>query len=197
MSDPVPLIELQLHLLEQMRESLYPPGRRVQISLASLLIVHDHHRAIAVLLEKKLYASAFALARPLYEALVRGMWLSHCAPESQLEAFAGGKELKPLNDLTDDLLASELPPLVSSSIRNVKQKYWKVMSSFTHAGHAQVKRWLSAAGVEPTYQDAEVKEISNFTAFMTLVATMEMARLSNNEAALQIIGQILPDAGEQ
>jgi hypothetical protein len=71
------------------------------------------------------------------------------------------------------------------------------MSSFTHAGHAQVKRWLSPDGVKPIYQDAEIKEISDFTGFMTVVATLEMARLSSNDAALQAIGKMLPVAGEQ
>ena len=190
--DSIPLTDLQKYLLEQIRESRYPPGRRVQVSLASFFIVHEHYRAIAVLLEKKLYASSFALARPLYEALVKGMWVNHCALDSQIEAFARGRELGSLNELTDELLTSALPTVISTSIRNVKEKYWKVMSSFAHAGHAQVKRWVNSTGVKPTYEDAEIKELSNFTAFMAVAASLEIARLSGNESALKTIHELLP-----
>lgn len=196
MADSIPLFELQQMLLEEVHESLYPPGRRVQISLAYLQIVHDHHYAIATLLDKEIYVSAFALARSLYEALVKGLWASHCATDLYLEKIAAGKELESLNKLTDHLLGSELPPLISSSLRTVKLKYWKVLSSLTHAGHSQVKRRVATDGVGPTYQDAEIKELKNFISFMTLVATLEMANLSNNEAAIQSLAELLPTPAE-
>lgn len=145
------LLEFQTELLSYVEGSAYAPGRRTQIALASLLVAHDHYRAIAVLLEKGLFASALALNRPLYEALVKGLWLSHCAPEGKLEDYAAGRELESLNELTEDLLSTEIPAVVRNGVRNVKQRYWRQLSSFAHAGHAQVRRWLSPTGVESAY----------------------------------------------
>jgi len=193
MQETFSLSDFQADLLDQIRDSMYPPGRRVQLALASLWIVHDHHRAITALLEKNIHASAFALSRPLYEALLKGLWLSYCAPEHKLEAFATGRELDSVSALTEDLLAAQLPPVVLDSVRNIKQRYWKGLCSFAHAGHAQLKRWLSPDGVEPPhYTEAEIKELMNFTAFMVLVATLEMANLSNNGSAVVALEELLP-----
>lgn len=184
--------ELHNHLLQQVLGTIYPPGRRVQVALASYCIVQEHHVAIAILVEEGLYASAFALSRALYEATVKGLWVSHCADEAAAEKYARGKELPRLGDLIDDLSNATLPAIVQVHLGNVKRKYWKVLSSLTHAGHAQVKRWLSASGVEPGYTDAEVKEVVNFTAFFAIVAALERARLGSNEKAVSQISSLLP-----
>ena len=184
--------ELHNHLMEQVRGTVYPPGRKAQVALASYCIVAEHHVAIAVLVDEKLYASAFALSRALYEAAVKGLWVSHCATEEASEAFARGKELGPLNDLLSRLSSADLPVVVLDHLANVKRKYWRVLSSFTHAGHAQVKRWLSPDGVKPTYTDAEVNELANFTAFFAVVAAHERARLGENIESMSRIAALLP-----
>lgn len=176
----------------ELENDLYPPGRRVQVSVASFCIVRDHHHAIAILLDEELYASAFALTRPLYEAAVKGMWLAHCATESDAEKYATGKELREINDLVDELLRSRLPALVSDQLKVIKRRYWKALSSLTHAGHAQVKRWLTPDGVGPKYTKVEVNEIANFTAFVAVVSALERARLGQNEKAIANITSLLP-----
>ena len=173
--------------------TVYPPGRRVQLSLASFCIVREHHHAIALLLDQELYASAFALMRPLYEGSVKGMWFAHCAQDGQLEGFAKDKELPAVGDLADDLLKSPLPADVSFQLRRIKTLYWKAMSSFSHAGHAQLKRWLIATGVEPTYSTEEIREVANFTAYVVVVSALERARLGGNDVAVSRITMLLPE----
>lgn len=186
------LAELHDHLLQQVLGTVYPPGRRVQVALASYCIVQEHHAAIAILVDEGLHASAFALSRSLYEATVKGLWVSHCANEVKAEKYARGKELPALGDLIDDLSIAKLPPVVQVHLESVKKKYWKVLSSLTHAGHAQVKRWLSPSGVEPAYSESEVQEVVNFTAFFAIVAALERARLGSNEKAMSQIASLLP-----
>ena len=188
------LAELCDHLQQQVNGTVYPPGRRVQVALASYCIVQEHHVAIAVLLDEGLYASAFALSRALYEATVKGLWISHCATEAKAEKYARGQELPELQKLVDDLSNATIPAVVQIHLGNVKKKYWKVLSSLTHAGHAQVKRWLSPLGVEPVYTEAEVREVVNFTAFFAIVASMERARLGANQQAMSEIALLLPTA---
>jgi hypothetical protein len=192
MEDTLSLGELLNLLTGYMRDTTYPPGRRVQLSLACYYIVRDHHHAIAVLTDEELYASAFALVRPLYEAAVKGMWIQYCALPGNLEKYAGGKELPKLGELIDDLSKSELPNTTTIQLVKVKKKYWQSMSSLTHAGHAQVTRWLSPEGVMPTYTEATVQEIVDFTAYMAVVVAVERARLGSNENAISSISKHLP-----
>lgn len=57
-----------------------------------LAIAQDHHHAIVVLLDSKLYASVFALVRIAFEAYVRGEWLGLCATDAAVKKFLRGKE---------------------------------------------------------------------------------------------------------
>jgi hypothetical protein len=179
-------------ILEETRETLFPPGRRVQMSLAHYRIVFDHHNAIARLLELELHASAFALARPLYESLVKGLWISHFADDTTAEKYAVGKELDDIERLTKRLLEADLPSVVTSHVRRIKERYWKALSSLTHGGHAQVHRWLNPEGVAPNYQVVELTELANFSSFICLVAGIERARLGGNAQALENLSELLP-----
>jgi hypothetical protein len=187
-----PLDILLENIIEEVADTLYPPGRRVQLSLAYYRIVLEHHNAIARLLEIRLHASAFALARPLYEALIKGMWLGLIATEEVAERHARGKELDQVAPLIEQLQSTELPPVVSAQLQKVKQKYWKVLSSLTHAGHAQVRNWLNATGVQPAYEPAALEELVNFACFMALSAGVEMARLGGNARAIENLSAMLP-----
>ena len=179
-------------LLQQATETEFPPGRRIQLSLASFAIVRDHHHAIAILLDLRLHASAFVLVRPLYEAAVKGMWLAHCATEAESERYVKGFELDQVGDLLDDLLKSRLPASLSEQLQRIKTLYWKPLSSFVHAGHAQVTRWLTSTGVGNEYTEVEIAEIANFTAFVAVLASLERARLGKDEVAMASIAKLLP-----
>ena len=184
--------DLYNHLRKQTRDDLYPPGRRVQAAVASFCIVRDHHHAIAILLDEGLYASAFALTRPLYEAAVKGLWLAHCANDGDAERYALGKELPEISEIVEQLIKSDLPVLISNQMKKIKKRDWKTLSSFTHAGHAQVRRWMMPDGVGPIYTEAEISDITKFTAFLAVVASLERARLGNNERAISDITSLLP-----
>jgi hypothetical protein len=184
--------ELHDELLLQTKDTAFKPSRRIQLAVASFAIVRDHHLAIAVLIESGLHASAFALMRPLFEAAAKGMWLSHCAAEAKLEAYAGKTEVPAVGELIDDLLNSSLPEVVSTNLRCIKKRYWKTMSSLTHAGQAQLSRWIDPTGVKATYTEAEVAELESLTAFVVLTAALERERLGNNARTMAGILALLP-----
>jgi len=49
--------------------------------------VLEHHAAILLLLLSGMTGSAFALTRPVTEAVVRGVWLTACATDAQVMKF--------------------------------------------------------------------------------------------------------------
>jgi hypothetical protein len=124
--------------------------------------------------------------------VVKGLWLYHCATESRIESHARGKELEGIADLLSDLDAAELPEVVRYSLRQVKTKYWKVLSSLTHVGHSQVRWWLSPEGVTQNYPWKALEELANFANFMALVAGLQLAAYGGNSSALAELQAMLP-----
>ncbi|MEW6387178.1 MAG: hypothetical protein AB1491_06655, partial [Thermodesulfobacteriota bacterium] len=55
---------------------------RYRISSALFDIVHEHAKGIVILLEQTLFASAYALVRPMFEGFVRAVWLKGVRRES-------------------------------------------------------------------------------------------------------------------
>jgi hypothetical protein len=172
--------------------NLYQPGRRTQIAVAYAHIVLQHQRAIASTLNEHLHSAAMSLARPTYEALVKGLWLYHCAADGRVESHARGKELESIVELLADLDAAALPIVVQHSLRQVKTKYWKALSSLTHAGHSQLRWWLSPDGVTQEYPPKALEELANFANFMALVAGFHLALYGGNSSALAALQDMLP-----
>ena len=181
-----------LAIVETIKGGIYPPGRRTQFQVAYCHLVIEHQFAIANLLEGRMTGSAFALARPTFEALVKGLWLYHCATDKQLEAHAKGSELEQVAKLTESLRSAGLPPVITTSLHQVKAKYWKTLSSLTHVGHAQVRHWLNEDGVQANYPEAALHELANFASFMALVAGRELALRAGNDDGVVRLTSMLP-----
>jgi len=195
MTDSLHLGDLLEHIAEEVQGTLYPPGRRVQLALACFCIVQDHHHAIAVSIDRSLYASAMVLTRPLYEATVKGIWISYCTTDQTIEKYASKRELPSIGQLITELGETKVSPFIYRQLVNTKEKYRNSLSSFVHSGTNQVKRWVTPTGVSPQYSEAEVKEITNFAAFFAVVAAIERARLGNNLAAIERLQLLLPEDG--
>jgi hypothetical protein len=58
-------------------------------SSGALHVAVEHSQAILALVEEKLFASALALVRPLFESYLRGTWLLNAASEAQIDDTAG------------------------------------------------------------------------------------------------------------
>jgi hypothetical protein len=69
-----------------------PPTNRTRAAGACFAIAHDHHHGVVVLFEETLYASAFALVRPIFEAYIRRAWLSLCATDLQIDGFLNDED---------------------------------------------------------------------------------------------------------
>ena len=182
-----------LAVIETIKGGIYPPGRRTQLQVAYCYLVIEQQFAIAHLLEAGMTGSAFALARPTFEALAKGLWLYHCATDEQLERHVAGKELDQVTKLTESILLSDLPKVITTSLHGIKAKYWKTLSSLTHVGHAQVRHWLNEAGVQPSYPEPALHELANFASFMAVVAGRELALRASNPDGVARLSKMLPE----
>jgi hypothetical protein len=183
-----------LAVAEVIQGGTYPPGRRIQMQVAYCHLVIEHQSAIALLIQAKRTGSAFALARPIFEAMVKGLWLFHCANDAQLERCAKGKEMEKVMPLLENLMLIDLPPVITRSLQQVKSRYWKTLSSLTHIGHTQIRHWLNPQGVKPNYPAEALDELANFASFMVLVAGRELAMRASNAEGTRRLTQMLPDS---
>jgi len=140
-------------------------------------IAHDHGKAIVVLIETKIYSSAFALVRPLFESYVRAAWIHYCASNVEIQSFIS-------NDKIPDFISKEIRKRgCSQMLSEVEQKNdspetlskildnnFKAMCSYTHGGILPIFRRLTEDSIEPVFEDQEIDEVIRFTSFISFLS---------------------------
>lgn len=176
-------------------EKELPGGNRTRAAGSCFAIAQDHHHAIVLLVEHRLYASAFSLLRSAFEAYVRGQWLAHCATDRQMEKYL--KDWSPPK--IDELLAAveQTPGFSEKVLSRVKAKGWDTMCAYTHTGGLHIQRWNTSDGIEPNYAPEEILEVLAFAEFVGVMSVLGMAELANDEElALLLLNKIKERAGK-
>jgi hypothetical protein len=143
-------------------------------------VAQEHHAAMVTLfiLKTPLCSSAFALGRPLFEAYVRGMWLSHCATNVQIDGYLEGK----IPDMAS--LIAALQKLQGddevSSLRRVYERSWRAMSGLTHTGTEHFDRWSDGEVLEPAFTSEDIGRILDFAARIGVLSAAGLAFLSRD-----------------
>lgn len=185
--------------VEQLRQSVHeldlPSTNRTRAAGSCFAIAQDHHHAIVLLIEERLFASSFALLRIEFEAYIRGEWLSQCASDLIVDAFLRGKEPPKV-----DCLLAELEMVESFNekvLSQIKQQTWKSMCAYTHTGGLHVQRWNTEDGIEANYSREEVLEVLKFAEIIASLAVIGVARLaSDDELAVQTLEAFKKRVGE-
>lgn len=171
-------------------EQLLPANNKVRAAASCYAIAQDHHHAIVLLAEHRLYASGFALVRLEFEAYVRGVWLAHCANDDEIEKFLSGNWDPPK---IDNLLSSieKIPEFSVQVLSDVKNRSWKSMCGYTHSGGLHVQRWNTSDGIEPNYSSGEVEEVLNFSEIISALSVIGLAQLGGKDGiALNVLAKL-------
>lgn len=166
------------------------PSERVRLSVSCFDMVREHHRGIVLLVANRLYGSAFALARPIYEALVRGLWIWQCATDEQIQKIIKKDEIKPsFRELVENIEEKENPKIVGQVLNEVRKRHWKSLSSLTHTGWLQIERRNTKEHIESNYDENEIEHIVGFADALALLAVLMLAGpglAGNNDLAEEI-----------
>ena len=160
-------------------------SKRNLLSASCFDTVHEHHRSIALLVENRLCGSALTLARSIYEAFVRGVWLRLCATEDQTQK------------VIDEEFSPSLPSLVSAIkkkdtnlgpiLDKIRERHGPMFNSFTHTGFAQIARRNTQGHIEPNYDENDVGYILAFADGLAILAGFQIAILADNsELAVEL-----------
>lgn len=146
---------------------------RTRLSAGCLDVALEHQKAIVLLVAHKRYGSAFALARIIFEAYIRGVWLQWCATDSEVERFKSGKIDKEFGTLVQEI--ETLDGFNEGVLSDVKKKSWNALNSFTHSGYSQAIRRNTENTIEPNYDAEEQIELLNFANAIGLFTGMAIA----------------------
>jgi hypothetical protein len=127
-------------------ENLPPhPGARFAVAYQSALLSLEHAEGALILISQGLHAPGFALARPQYESLVRGIWCLYCATDEWIGKL--GAELTPaaqraansgvaVPDMLRHLESQERPDIraIVAQLQAFKGMAYTQLNSFVHAG---------------------------------------------------------------
>jgi hypothetical protein len=162
-------------------EPRIPLNSRFRMAAGCLAAAREHQKAIVLLVAQSLHGSAFALARPLLEAYVRGAWLHQCATDEDLKIFESGRFNRehPFASLVADL--ETLDAFSSGVLSAVTQKSWDALCGYTHTGFHQVVRQNTESFIEPNYEEAELLEVLNFADGIGIMAAVEIAHLASDD----------------
>ena len=133
--------------------------------------VLEHHEAMILLVRAGKTGSAFSLARSIFESSLRGLWFGLCATDAQLQFFeqndelpddAAGKRMNmPKMAVAIDIVTGADPTDPADQFfKDLKDRGWKTLCSYTHSGLLQLGRRFTGHSLEPSYTDEEIVEIT-------------------------------------
>jgi hypothetical protein len=168
--------EIRTRLRELLKGYKYPPGIKSHVLAAYVDIALEHHKAIWQLHESELAGSAFTLVRPVFDTLLRALWINACASAKQIEkAFDDKLKFPRMRDLHDDIKEAygdkddpEQLALLNELLRHLK-RLWRPMCSYTHSGAFQIRQRFMSDEVKPNYSEGEIAEALNLVTVALLL----------------------------
>jgi uncharacterized protein DUF6988 len=157
-----------------------PTNDRAVIVACCLDVALEHHKSIVLTTTESYYGSAFALIRLEFEAYVRGVWLSNCATDKEVERFKKSDKLdRKFGDMIADIEALEAFDV--GVLSKIKRESWNTMCSFTHTGRLQVVRRLTTTEIAPSYPEEEVVGTLDAAGCVALWSALAILNVSTGE----------------
>ncbi len=162
---------------------------RTQLSCPLFTLCLDHAAAIMILFDKKVFASAFALIRPFFEASIRANWIQFCSSEDEIDYIKKhDKFKKSASKMTKELEAARGYP---DTLTRVIENRMTTMHSFTHGGMLQISKKYKGDSLEPNFELTEIDEVLRFLALISIMAFSAIAEISSKDEKQQIASDLL------
>lgn len=186
----------QLHeVVHEHVERLIPAeGARYLVAFQAALLSLEHATAALALVKGGYYASAYALMRPQYESLVRGVWLLYAARESRIARLSRPLTTETANSAAEGPMLAEMfkdlegapnaPQPIVEQLKQYRDATWKALNSFAHGGFHPLSRTLSGYPSELSYD--VIRNSNAAMALTTQLATVLSGNPHNMEAVRQL-----------
>lgn len=140
--------ELEARVAEFLGLPLFDDSNRLRAVRSVASLGFEHAQSLKYLTAAGLCTSASALLRVQYEALVRAIWMHHCASDQMVEIMLAeltretakqASRIPMLSQMLDEIEA-KAPHVPVASLREFKHYSWKPLSSYVHGGIHAVHR---------------------------------------------------------
>lgn len=138
----------------------FDDSRSIVAFQAGLLSL-EHATGAFALINIELLPSAYALMRPQYESLVRGIWLLHGASDNWVEKLGEPLTLETAKRANEGPMLSEMlkgleasstaPQAIVSQLREYRDVAWKALNSYAHGGLHPLARTATGYPAQLTY----------------------------------------------
>ena len=156
--------------------------KRTVIALALLQQTLDVTDGIVILLENNLPGPAWALARPMHEGYIRGIWLLEHASEESVERFEAGicpKIPKLLKEIGID------PDTGGEFIKAMTDLNLSSFHDLTHGGMKHVIRRTTESAIKPNYSEEEILNLIKVRNQYSMLITCFILFVSNVPGSLE------------
>ncbi|MCA9458220.1 MAG: hypothetical protein KC587_16260 [Nitrospira sp.] len=161
-----------------------PNDKRTVMGVALLQQALDITDAIVILFESNLPGPAWALARPMHESYVRGVWLLEHASETAVEDFEKGKCPR-FPQLVDQI--GDEPETGGAFIKGMTDLNIKSFHDLTHGGMEHISRRTTATAIEPNYSLEEVVRYLKVRNQYCLLIACFILQLANGHEAMEAL----------
>lgn len=145
---------------------------RLRISQPLFYLALEHYDSIVILLSHRLIGSAFALARPLLEACVRGKWIICAATDTDIQKFSNGKLEHRFQYLLDQI--GNTPEAGGAWLKETKRLNWNALNDLTHGGIHQVLRRVTEEYIESNYPLEEQARLVSLAIEVAILTAREL-----------------------
>jgi hypothetical protein len=155
---------------------------RTHLAAACHFTAIEHHCGIALLFSAGHPAPGLALPRPVFESYIRGVWLSDCATDGEIDDYSAGnwRKMPPIKTLVESL---EATPTFNDGILSQSLKAnWEIMCGYAHAGIEQLSISSTGNAIERNCTIEQIDEALDFAGACAVMAAIAIASLAENSA---------------
>jgi hypothetical protein len=146
----------------------FPTGDRNVLLIAYWALMFDYHKGILSLLRFEFYGAAFALVRPVVEAVVRAH-ITLMGSEDDLARIQKDDYKVNFKEIGAKIDAAfGLEGLMEKFLNDVTRS---ALHSYTHSGLLQLGRRFDGNDIKPNYSDGEIIEVIRVTTSAIFMVT--------------------------
>lgn len=187
------ILEIAKKLSEEIHELTNEKDYPKNYGLTLLQQSQDICDAIRILLEANLPGPASALARPMLDTYVRGLWLLNHAPDEEIERFLAGNKLPGFNELLDAIGNDE--ETGGAWIHQICELNRDAFHDLTHGGIEHVLRRITDDSIEPNYPEEEKIRLIHTQIGIQFAISYELLALANNQAGMKKLEEMAQQYG--
>jgi len=128
--------------------SLCNETARVSVADVACSLSFEHWHSVRLLLAAGLLSSALAVHRSQFEAVLRSVWLTYAASDSDIAKLTANLDLKSEQAAKNisqaqhmmEALAKSGPKEAHAALSRFKHNSWKALNSYAHAGLHPLRR---------------------------------------------------------